>query len=140
MIEIAYRALSSDTKYAATAQFHETVHATAQLEIGIRQTTPNGRTAVSRSHHTTPTGTIVISGKVDGPIPPQGTIIELLVHYLGHWEPIRDPRTNNTGHFHIEYQFQGATGRYPFLIQIPAGQTSYAYTTGYSHTVNITTR
>jgi hypothetical protein len=139
LIEIAYRALSSDTKYSATAEFHETVHATAQLRIGIRETTPNGTTVIS-SHHTTPTGTIVISGKIDGPISPQGTIVELLVHYLGYWEPIRDPRTNSTGHFHIEYQFKGSIGNFPFLVEILAGQTNYPYTTGYSNTINITTR
>jgi hypothetical protein len=138
-IEIAYRALSSDTSYAATAEIHETAHATAQLKISVYKRTPTGRIVIN-AHKTTPTGEILISGKVNGPIPPQGTIIELLVHYLGHWEPIRAPHTKSNGHFEVKYQFQHATGRFPFLIQIPAGQTNYPYTNGYSNTINITTK
>jgi hypothetical protein len=125
-IEIAYRALSSDTNYAATAPIQETVDASAQLTI-----TP---------HHTDPTGTIILSGHAEGPIPPQGTIVELLVYYRGHWNPFRDPRTNSHGTFHVEYQFQGAIGRFPFRAQIPAGQAGHPYTTGYSKIVNVSTR
>jgi hypothetical protein len=62
------------------------------------------------------------------------------VHYRGQWDPIRVPRTNSNGYFHIEYQFQHAIGRFPFLIEIPNGQTNYPYTNGYSNTINITTR
>ena len=125
LIEIAYRALSTDTSYTATAEVHETVRASAQLEI----------TTLTQG----PTGTIEISGKVAGPVPPQGTIVELLVHYLGHWEPFRDPRTNSHGHFHVEYQFQDAIGRFPFRIKIPAGQANYPYTSGYSNVVPVYT-
>jgi hypothetical protein len=125
LIELAYRALSNDANYAATASIRETVQASAQLKI-----TP---------HNTSPTGTIILTGKIQGPIPPQGTIVELLVYYRGHWEPFRDPRTNSHGSFHVAYQFQGATGRFPFRIQIPTGQADYPYTSGYSNIVDIST-
>ena len=125
LIEIAYRALSTDTSYAATARVREAVQASARLTITTRSKGP--------------TGTIILTGKVVGPIPPQGTIVELLVHYLARWEPFRDPRTNNHGTFHVEYQFQGAIGRFPFRAEIPAGQANYPYTTGYSNTIDIST-
>lgn len=123
IIEIAYRALSSDANYTATARIRETVHASAQLTITPRNTSP--------------TGTVIISGRVRGPIPRQGTIVELLVHYHGRWEPFRDPRTNSHGYFHIAYQFQGAVGRFPFQAQILAGQAGYPYSNGHSNTVDI---
>jgi hypothetical protein len=121
-IEVAYRALSNDPSYAATASVRETVQASAHLKI-----TPGS---------TSPTGTIILTGRVQGPIPPQGTIVELLVHYLGHWEPFRDPRTNGNGSFHVDYQFQGAIGRFPFRIEIPAGQADFPYISGYSNIVD----
>lgn len=124
-IEIAYRARSSDPTYAASARIYETVQATARLKI-----TPS---------HTSPTGTIILSGHVQGAIPPQGTIVELLVHYRGHWEPFRDPRTNMHGAFRIAYQFQGAIGRFPFQAQIPAGQAGYPYAKGHSNIVHVST-
>jgi hypothetical protein len=125
LIEIAYRALSTDTSYAATGRVHETVHAGARLTITTRSKGP--------------TGTIILTGKVAGPVPQQGTIVELLVHYLNHWEPFRAPRTNNHGTFHVTYQFQGAIGHFPFRAEIPAGQANYPYTTGYSNTIDIST-
>jgi hypothetical protein len=124
-ITIAYRARSSDPGYAATARVRETVHASALLKVTPRNSSP--------------TGTIILSGRMQGPVPPHGAIIELLVHYRGHWEPFRDPRTNKHGYFHIAYQFQGAIGRFPFRAQIPAGQAGYPYTIGYSNTVSVTT-
>lgn len=122
LIEVAYRAYANDTTYAAQAKMHELVAAGVQLHIN--------------THTTSPTGTIIFSGQVAGPIPHQGTLIELLVHYHGHWEPIRTP--NSHGTFHITYQFEHATGHFPFRIEIPAGQAGYPYTNGYSNTVNIT--
>lgn len=125
LIELVYRARSNDPSYATTASVRESVQASAQLKITPRNTTP--------------TGTIILTGKIQGPIPPQGTIVELLVHYLGHWEPFRDPRTNSHGSFHVAYQFQGAIGRFPFRIEIPGGQTSFPYTSGYSNIVEAST-
>jgi hypothetical protein len=126
LIEVAYRASTSDSSYAATATTHENVEASAQLHVN--------------KHRTSPTGRIIITGKVQGPIPHAGTIIELLVRYRGHWEPIRDPQTNSNGQFKVEYQFQGAVGHFPFRVEIPAGQTNFPYTRGYSNTINIYTR
>ncbi len=123
-IEFAYRAYTGDASYAATATVTETVNASVQLHI--------------RAYDTSPT-TIVLSGQVSGPIPPQGTLVELLVYYHGYWEPFRTPHTNQHGSFHATYQFQGAIGRFPFKAEIPPGQASFPYTRGYSHTIDFTT-
>jgi hypothetical protein len=61
------------------------------------------------------------------------------VHWHGHWELIRNPRTDSNGTFHAEYQFQGSIGSFPFRAEIPAGQTNLPYTRGYSNTINIST-
>ncbi len=47
---------------------------------------------------------------------------------------------DHAGTFHAEYQFQGSVGTFPFRAEIPAGQTNFPYTRGYSNTINITTR
>jgi hypothetical protein len=124
-IQITYRAFANNSSYATQATISETVRASVKLTI-----TPG---------HTSPTGTITLSGKVQGPIPHHGAIVELLVHYHGAWEPFRTPRTNPNGRFKVAYQFQGAIGHFPFRIQIPAGQTNFPYASGYSNTVNIST-
>lgn len=123
-IEVAYRAYSGDPTYAATSTVAESVDAGAQLHVSTR--------------YTSSTGTITLSGRVSGPVPSHGTIVDVLVHYRGAWQPIRTPRTNRHGAFKIGYQFHNAHGRFPFRIEIPAGQASFPYATGYSNTVNVT--
>jgi hypothetical protein len=122
---VGYRAFSGDPGYATQAQVQETVAAGVQLTITPRRSTL--------------TGMIVISGRVQGPITPQGTIVELLVYYRGRWEPFRTPRTNAAGYFHVLYQFEGAVGRFPFRAQAPAGQAGFPYATGNSNTVDVRT-
>jgi hypothetical protein len=126
LIEIAYRAYSTDTAYAAQAHIHETVSPGIQLHI----ITPR---------HPNPTETITLTGTVQGPIPPQGTIVELHVYYRGHWEPFRTPRTKPDGHFTEKYQFEDSIGRFPFRAEIPAGQQGFPYTNGRSKEINVTT-
>jgi hypothetical protein len=46
-------------------------------------------------------------------------------------------RTDSAGHFYVEYTFQGATGRFPFRVEIPGGQTGLPYTRAYSNTVDV---
>lgn len=123
-ITIGYRALSSDIAYSAQASVAETVNAGVQLHI--------------RPPRTSSTGTIQITGQVDGPIPRAGVLVELLVHYRGAWVPFRAPRTNTTGRFKTAYQFQGATGHFPFRAQIPAGQVGFPYAGADSNTVTVT--
>ncbi len=64
-------------------------------------------------------------------------LVELQVHYRGQWVPFRTPRTDSDGRFQIRYQFQGATGRYPFRAEIPAGQAGFPYTGGYSSIITV---
>ena len=116
LIEVVYRAFADDASYAAQATVDESVAASVQLSITPR--------------HTNPDGTIILTGKVQGPIPPQGTIVELLVHYRGHWEPFRTPRTDPSGNFEVPYQFEGGTGHFPFRAEIPAGQANFPYSGG----------
>lgn len=123
-IKIAYRAYTADPAYAATGSVVESVEAGVELHVN--------------NHYTSPTGTVVFKGRVTGAIPPLGAIVDLLVKYHGQWVTIRTPRTEHDGNFHITYQWQGSTGSYAFLVEIPAGQANYPYTNGHSNTINIT--
>jgi hypothetical protein len=125
LIEVAYRAFSADTNYTVQAKITELVRAGVRLEIAPRQASANG--------------TIVLTGRVLGPVPAQGVVVELLVHYRGRWEPFRDPRTDSSGHFRVVYQFEGGIGRFPFRAAVPAGQASFPYSSGYSNVVDVTT-
>ena len=125
LIEVAYRAFSTDTTYAAEAKIEESVNAGVQLNV-----TP---------HRTGSTGTIMLSGRVVGPVPSQGVVVELLVHYRGHWEPFRDPRTGSNGRFQVAYEFQGGTGHFPFRAEVFGGQAAFPFTHGDSGAVDVTT-
>jgi hypothetical protein len=123
LIQVAYRAFASDLNYTAQANITETVGAGIRLNI-----TPL---------NTTPEGTILLTGKVQGPVPSQGTIVELLVHYRGRWEPFRSPRTDPSGNFQVAYQFQGSTGRFPFRAEVPGGQAGFPFSGGLSKAVYV---
>lgn len=125
LIEIAYRAFSTDTGYAAVAKLAESVDAGVQLGVS--------------PHKTGSEGTITLSGRVLGPVPPQGVVVELLVHYRGHWEPFRDPRTNAHGRFRVVYQFQGGIGRFPFRALVFGSQGDFPFAPGESRAVDVTT-
>jgi hypothetical protein len=125
-ITITYRAYTNEPHYTATATTTENVGAGAHITI-----TPT---------HTSPTGTITIKGTINGPIPHQGVLVQILVRYQGEWVTIRNPRTNHNGTFHTNYQFHHAIGTFPFRIEIPTGQTNYPYTRGYSNTINTHTK
>jgi len=122
---VAYRAFSSDTSYTTQATTTELVGAGSKLEITPSQTSPNG--------------TIFLTGRVFGHIPAQGVVVELLVQYRGHWEPLRYPRTDSSGRFQAVYQFQGAVGRFPFRAEVLGGQAGFAYSNGYSKRVYVKT-
>ncbi len=113
---------STDT-YDANASVTETVDAGIQLHIAPARTSS--------------TGTISITGLLAGPIPHGGVLVELLVHYRGQWVPFRTPRTSPSGRFKALYQFQGATGRFPFRALVPAGQAGFPYGGGYSNTISV---
>jgi hypothetical protein len=125
VVVLAYRAFSGDAGYAVQATIRETVGAGVQLNVTPRRTSS--------------TGMIILTGRVQGPIPPQGTILDLLVHYRGHWEPFRTPRTDSSGRFQVIYQFEGGQGHFPFRAEVPAGQAGFPFTDGYSNTVDVTT-
>jgi hypothetical protein len=124
-IDLSYRAFSGDGAYAADAKIAEAVGAGVALKISPRRTGSNG--------------TITLSGALQGPVPPRGVVVELLVHYRGRWEPFRTPRTNGRGRFHVTYQFQGGVGRFPFRAEVPAGQAGFPYAVGHSQVVNVST-
>ena len=124
-IAVAYRAFSIDTGYAAEAKTAESVTAGVQLVITPRRTSSEG--------------TITLSGRVLGPVPRQGVLVDLLVHYRGRWEPFRTPRTDAAGHFAVTYQFQGALGRFPFRAEVPSSQADFSFARGLSEVVNVAT-
>ncbi len=125
LVTIAYRAFSSDAGYAAQAGIQEIVGAEIHMRI-----TPL---------RTSSTGTIALSGQVEGPIPRGGVLVELLVYYRGAWVPFRTPRTNAGGRFSTRYEFQGATGRYPFRAEAPGGQVGFPYAAGSSPIIAVRT-
>jgi len=124
-IEVAYRAFLQDAAYAARARVQETIGAGVLMRVSAR--------------HTSPTGTIKLSGVVHGQIPRGGVIVELLVHYQGQWVPFRTPQTDGEGRFHTRYQFHGAVGRFPFRAEVPSGQAGFSFGRGYSATVAVST-
>jgi hypothetical protein len=124
-IEVAYRAFSSDGAYAATGRIIESVQAGVQLDISPR--------------HTSSEGAITLTGRVLGPVPPQGVSVDLLVHYRGHWEPFRTPRTDAAGRFTVVYQFEGARGRFPFRAEVPPSQADFSFVRGLSGVVDVLT-
>jgi hypothetical protein len=125
LIEVAYRAFSSDASYATVAGVKETVDAAVRLRVSPT--------------HTGPEGTIVLSGTVEGQIPQQGALVDLLVHYRGRWEPFRTPRTNGHGRFRVVYQFEGGVGRFPFRAEVPGGQAGFPFGSGNSRVVDVST-
>jgi hypothetical protein len=124
-IEVAYRAFSTDANYAALAAIQESVSAGVRLKVSPRRTSPEG--------------TITLSGRVLGPVPAQGVVVELLVHYRGRWEPFRDPRTDSRGRFHVAYQFQGGVGRFPFRALVFGNQSGFPFIHGESGAVDVST-
>ncbi len=125
LIEVGYRAFSRDANYTAVGRIKETVAAGVQLRISPTRTGSEGM--------------IVLSGTVEGPIPRQGTIVDLLVHYRGRWEPFRTPRTNQRGRFRVLYQFEGGVGHFPFRAEVPGGQADFPFGNGESRVVNVST-
>jgi hypothetical protein len=124
-ITVSYRAFSGDTGYAAQASIKESVGAGVRLSVTPRRTSTGG--------------TIVLRGHVQGAVPRQGVIVDLLVHYRGQWEPFRTPRTDGAGRFEVAYQFQGALGRFPFRAEVPAHQAGFSFTRGVSEVVAVAT-
>jgi hypothetical protein len=124
-IEIAYRAFEPDSAYTATVQLRESVPAGVTLFVRPRRTSSQGK--------------ITLHGRVRGPLPPGGVVVELLVHYRGHWVPFRTARTNGHGHFHVTYQFEGGVGRFPFRALVFAGQSGFPFNAGRSRVVGVRT-
>jgi len=125
LIEVAYRAFSADSSYSAQAKVQESVRAGIELTVSPRRTIS--------------TGTILLTGQVDGPVPRQGVVVHLLVHYRGQWEPFRTPRTDAAGRFDVAYQFQGALGRFPFRAEVPGSQADFSFARGMSEVVDVAT-
>ena len=125
LIDVAYRAFTGESGYAAQARIQESVRAGVQLSVS--------------PHRTGSEGTITLSGQVDGPIPRQGVVVDLLVHYRGRWEPFRTPRTNSHGRFRVLYQFEGGVGRFPFRALAFGGQSGFPFSSGESGAVDVTT-
>jgi hypothetical protein len=124
-LEVAYRAYSTEPFYSAIATVNESVAAGAQLRITPKRTTSDG--------------TITLSGKVSGPVPRLGAILDVLVRYHGEWVPVPSHNTGSHGNFMIKYRFHGGIGEFPFRVEMPGGQASFPYTEGYSNTVDVKT-
>ncbi|HEX3510651.1 MAG TPA: hypothetical protein VHT27_06070 [Solirubrobacteraceae bacterium] len=112
-LTVAYRAFSADATPSASASVTEAVRAALVLHVSPKRIGS--------------TGSIVLSGRVAGPLPPDGVSVQLLVRYRGQWEPFRSPRTGPGGRFRVRYRFQGAVGRFPFEARVVSGQSGFPY-------------
>jgi hypothetical protein len=125
LIEVAYRAYSNAKTYATVTRMEEQVAAGVTLTVKPTATSANG--------------SIVLTGRVEGAVPHQGVVVELLVHYLGRWEPFRSVRTSKTGRFRVVYQFQGGRGVFPFRARVRGDQRSFPFTLGQSKVHDVDT-
>ena len=112
LIDLAYPA-SEGGPYVTQTEVLETVTAGLRLRITPRRTTP--------------TGTVRLEGRVLGVIPTHGVVVEVLVYYLGQWQPIRTPRTDHNGRLRLSYRFHQATGQFPFRLRVRYGQAEFPY-------------
>jgi hypothetical protein len=125
ILTIGYRAFSGDASYSVQASVSEAVTAGVRLKVS--------------PEHTGSNGTITLSGHVLGPLPRKGVVVELLVHYLGHWEPFRTPGTDARGRFRVAYRFQGGVGTFPFRAEVLGGQSGFPYAQGSRGAVDVAT-
>jgi hypothetical protein len=86
---------------------------------------------------TSPTGIVLLEGQVLGSVPPRGVVVEVLVYYLGAWQPIRTPRTSGSGGFRVSYRFHHAYGEFPFRLRVREGQVGFPYGGGWSAWVGV---
>jgi 5-hydroxyisourate hydrolase-like protein (transthyretin family) len=112
LIDLAYRAPEGGP-YLAQTEVIERVTAGLRLRV-----TPQ---------HTIPTGTVQLEGHVLGVLPTHGVVVEVLVYYLGQWQPIRTPRTTHDGRVQLTYRFHQATGQFPFRLRVRYGQAGFPY-------------
>ena len=125
LVIVGYRASSADPADTTQTSVEETVTAGVRMHITPRRTGA--------------TGSIMLAGEVSGPIPRRGVVVELLVHYRGHWEPFRDPRTDAHGRFAVRYEFQGAVGVFPFRAEVLGEQSGFAFASGLSTVLDVRT-
>jgi len=112
LIDLAYRT-SESGPYTTQTEMVENVTAGLRLQITPR--------------HTTPTGTVQFEGQVLGVIPAHGVVVEVLIYYLGEWQPIRTPRTGQNGRLRLNYRFHQATGQFPFRLRVRYEQIGFPY-------------
>jgi 5-hydroxyisourate hydrolase-like protein (transthyretin family) len=113
LVDLAYRGPSGGVGYVAQTEVLENVTAGLRLRITPRRTTP--------------TGTVRFEGQVLGVVPAHGVVVEVLVYYLGQWQPIRTPRTSGSGRLQVSYRFNHASGQFPFRLRVRDGQVGFPY-------------
>ena len=122
-IELAYRAFANNTNYTAQAKLTESVSA----EITLRAT----------PKHVKHTGTVTLTGQVLGDIPQGGVNVVLEVWYRRRWVTMHAPRTQGNGRFTLRYQFQNATGKFPFRVKILGPRPAFPYQSSYSNQTRV---
>jgi hypothetical protein len=122
VIELDYRAFASASTYAAQAKITESVSAGIALHVTPRRTGT--------------TGTVVLRGQVQGPIPAGGVNLEIEVWYHSRWVAFHAPHTRADGRFSLRYEFQGTTGRFPFRVKALT-ENGFPYRTGHSRGVKV---
>ncbi|HEY7932438.1 MAG TPA: hypothetical protein VID48_01320 [Solirubrobacteraceae bacterium] len=126
VIELAYRAFANNSTYAAEAKVSESVSAGATLHATPR--------------HPGSSGTVTLTGRVLGAVPPSGVNLALEVFYRGQWVVMNASHTLSDGRFTLRYQFQHAAGKFPFRVKTLGGQRAFPYDAGYSQTISVIVR
>jgi hypothetical protein len=117
---LRYKPLSNGL-YAAALSITQRVRAGLQLSV--------------HPHHATASGTITLRGGVlGGFIPELGKVVELQVHFLGHWRVFRTPSTTPGGRFTSFYTFLGGQGTFAFRACVRA-ENNYPFVFGCSKAV-----
>jgi hypothetical protein len=124
-ITVSYRALSTDSTFAAQASVRETVPAYLTLHVS--------------THHTGSHETVTFTGNVAGPLPAGGVTVYMRVRYRGRWRLFAEAPTSRKGAFEVAYRFEGSIGRFPFRAEVKASQAGFAYAAGHSGVIDVRT-
>jgi hypothetical protein len=123
-LRAAFRAEPADSALACSAAARVAVRAKAKLRATPRRLRP-GRVVRFR-------------GRVQGPLPPKGKLLDLQAFDGGRWRKFGTARTRADGRFRTRYRFtRGARAKvYRFRVRVPR-ETGFPYALGYSNVAKV---
>ena len=80
-------------------------------------------------------------GRVRGPLPPRGKLLDLQAFDGGHWRKFATARTRASGRFRARYRFsrQARPRTYRFRVRVPR-EAGFPYIRGYSNKAKVRVR